>query len=386
MRVGIDARHLPEGRGVARYLQRTLAALAEAFPGDEWVALVPGRAPVAAPPGVELVRTRLPGRALFGAGALLGRPTLQRLLGRPVDVVWLPAPAPVTLEPGAPYVLTVHDLSFEQRPSDFTAYERLWHRAGRLGALARGAARVVAVSGPTRDAVVERWGVPAARVDVVHPGAGAVSAPGAAAPAGARVARKARSEGPRRHAPPDGRPYLLFVGALEPRKAPELLAGAYARARARGLDAELVFAGEGRLARRLTGRPGVRLLGRVEAGALDALLRGALAVVLPSWTEGFGLPPLEALSRGVPPVVSDLAVYDETLGAGALRFPPGDAAALADALLRVAADAGLRARIVADGQRAIAELTWEATARGVHRALRAALSPEARLTPAVALP
>ncbi|UGS37429.1 glycosyltransferase family 4 protein [Capillimicrobium parvum] len=361
MRVGIDARHLPEGRGVARYLQRTLAALAQGFPQDEWVALVPGRAAVAAPGGVEVVRTRLPGRALFAAGALAGRPTLQRLLGG-VDVVWLPAPAPVALEPNAPYVLTVHDLSFEQRPSDYTAYERLWHRAGRLGALARGASQVVAVSGPTRDAVIERWGVPARRVEVVHPGAGAVTNQGRAGVAPA----------------PDAHRYLLFVGALEPRKAPELLAGAYARARAQGLDAELVLAGAGRLARRLEGRPGVRLLGRVDGARLDALYRGALAVVLPSWAEGFGLPPLEALSRGVPPVVSDLAVYDETLGSGALRFPRGDAEALSAALVQIGADAELRARLVDEGRRAMAPLSWEATARGVRDALAAAVAPAGR--------
>jgi len=383
MRVGIDARHLPEGRGVARYLQRTLAVLAQRFPQDEWVALVPGRAPVAAPAGVTLVRTRPPGRALFGLGAVAGRPTLQRLLGAAVDVVWLPAPAPVALAPGTPYVLTVHDLSFEQRPADYTAYERLWHRAGRLGALARGAQRVIAVSGPTRDAVVEHWGVPAARVDVVHPGAGAVTGGAAdghtpAAPP-ERPPRRDQSATLRHH---DPRPYLLFVGTLEPRKAPELLAGAYARARAQGLDAELVLAGAGRLAPRLRGRPGVRLLGRVDGPQLDALYRGALAVVLPSHAEGFGLPPLEALAHGVPPVVADLAVYDETLGAGALRFPTGDADALAAALVRVASDAGLRARLVADGRRAMAPLTWEATAEGVHAAMRRAIAPARAGAPA----
>jgi glycosyltransferase involved in cell wall biosynthesis len=366
MRVGIDARHLPEGRGVARYLQRTLGALAALYPEDEWVALVPGRAPVATPAGVDIVRTRLPGRVLFGLGALAGRPTLQRLLGAPVDVVWLPAPAPVALERGAPYVLTVHDLSFEQRPSDYTPYERLWHGAGRLGALARGASRVVAVSGPTRDAVIERWGVPAARVDVVHPGAGALAG---------------RDHGDERRQP-DTPPYLLFVGALEPRKAPELLAGAYARARAQGLEAELVYAGAGRLASRLRHRPGVRLLGRVAGAQLEALYRDALAVVLPSHAEGFGLPPLEALAHGVPPVVSDLAVYDETLGPGALRFPPGDAEALAGALLQIASDAGLRARVVADGRRAMAPLTWEATADRVHAALRRAIAPATARVPA----
>ena len=60
------------------------------------------------------------------------RPRIDRRLGG-VDVVWLPAPAPVAV--GAPYVLTIHDLSFIERPRDFTAYERLWHRMARVDAL-----------------------------------------------------------------------------------------------------------------------------------------------------------------------------------------------------------------------------------------------------------
>ncbi len=358
MRIGVDARHLHGARGVARYLQRTLGALAARFPEDEWIALVPGRAPVGAPAAVTLRRTATPGRVLFGLGAAVGRPSTERLCGGGLDAVWMPAPAPAALDGSAPLVLTVHDLSFEQRPRDFTAYERAWHRAGRLDALARRAARVVAVSAATRDALVARWSVDPGRVDVVPGGAGASS--GALSPPDGA------------DAPLDGLPYVLCVGALEPRKAPELLAGAFARARARGLQAELVFAGTGRLAPRVLGRPGTHVLGTVDDARLATLYRDALAVVSPSWIEGFGLAPLEALQHGVPPVVSDLPVYDETLARGALRFPPGDAVALADALLRIAGDAALRRRIVADGRRAIEPMTWEATAIGVHAALERA--------------
>jgi glycosyltransferase involved in cell wall biosynthesis len=356
MRIAVDARHLPEGRGVARYTQRTLEALARLFPGDEWVAVVPGREPVRAPAGVTVARTALPGRVVFGAR----RPTLQRIAGRELDAVWMPAPAPVGLDGSAPLVLTVHDLSFEQRPQDFTAYERAWHRAGRLDRLARRAARVVAVSQATKDVAVARWGLDAGRVDVVLEGAGAASVP-------------ASPHAPDAPPAPD-RAYVLVVGALEPRKAPELVAGAHARARAAGLQADLVFAGAGRLAARLEGRPGVRVLGAVAPDALAALLHGALALVSASWIEGFGLTPLEALAAGVPPVVSDLPVYAETLATGALRFPPGDAPALAEALLRVEREPGLRGQLVSEGRAAIAPLTWDACARGVRTAIERAVA------------
>ena len=125
MKVGVDARALLAGRGVARFTRGLLAALAEGHGDDEWLAFVPGRAPVAPVASARDARAPPPRRARpvrRRGGAR--RPTLAGLLGG-VDVAWLPAPAPVA--PGAPYVLTVHDRSWERRPQDFSAYERAWH-------------------------------------------------------------------------------------------------------------------------------------------------------------------------------------------------------------------------------------------------------------------
>ena len=319
MKVGVDARALLAGRGVARFTRGLLAALADGFGDDEWLAFVPGRAPVApVHQRVSLVRHRLGGRALFGAAAVARRPTLAALLGG-VDVVWLPAPAPVA--PGAPYVLTVHDRSWERRPHDFSAYERAWHALARPRALARGAAAVTADSHAVAAELRAAWGVQAA---VVSPGV-------AAAPTTARGGR-----------------YLLFVGAQEPRKALGVLAAAHVSAQARGLDAELVVVGDG--------------LRRVDDAELAALYAGALAVVTPSYLEGFGLPALEAAAHGTPAVVSDLPCFAETLGDAALRVPAGDAGALADALLRIAGDDALRARLGAAARERAALYTWERAA------------------------
>jgi glycosyltransferase involved in cell wall biosynthesis len=326
MRVGVDARALLAGRGVARFTRGLLAALAERFADDEWVAFVPGRAPVApVHPRVALVRHRLGGRALFGAAALARRPTLAQLLGG-ADAVWLPAPAPVA--PGAPYVLSVHDRSWERRPHDFSAYERAWHALARPRALARDATAVTADSRAVATELSAAWGV---RATVVSPGVTALPAQ-----------------------PRPGR-YLLYVGAREPRKALDVLTAAHAAARARGLDAELVMVGDG--------------AGRVDDAALAALYAGALAVVQASYLEGFGLPPLEAAAHGTPAVVSDLPCFAETLGDAALRVPAGDAEALAGALLRIAGDEALRARLGAAARRRAAGYTWERSAVTLHALL-----------------
>ncbi len=346
MRVGVDGRSLVGGgaRGVAHYTAALLEAMAAAFPDDEYRVLLPrGRAMV--PRGVVPVRHPLPARVLFGAAAASGRPRLDALVE--ADVLFAPAPAPLAIG-DTPLVLTVHDRSWEERPQDFTRYERLWHAAARPRTLARRAAGVLCDTEVVRGEVVREWGVPESRVHTVplapRPTPGATE--------------KSRD------------PYFLFVGALEPRKAPDVLVGAFLRARERGLDAELVIVGAGRLDPQ---GPGVLRLERAED--LGTLYAGALALVLPSWLEGFGLPPVEAIAAGTPAIVSDLPVLREVLGDGALYVRPGDAAGLADALLSVARDPDMRARLLAAGRAAIAPLSWAETARRTRAVLAEAAGP-----------
>jgi glycosyltransferase involved in cell wall biosynthesis len=151
----------------------------------------------------------------------------------------------------------------------------------------------------------------------------------------------------------------LFVGALEPRKGLDVLAAAWARAALPGT--ELVVVGEGRAE-----VPGAVRLGHVGDGELHALYAGAEAVVLPSHLEGFGLPPREAAAHGTPAIVSDIPTLRLP---GTLRFPPGDAGALADALRRLPAE---RARLVAELP---PPRSWTDAAHDLHGVLREAAGP-----------
>jgi glycosyltransferase involved in cell wall biosynthesis len=286
-------------------------------------------------------------------------------------VVWAPAPAPLALSGGVPLVLTVHDMSFEEE-ADFTRYERLWHRLARPERLARRATRVICPSGPVREAVVARWGLAPEKVRVVRSGAGKAWEAATAQPDTASAQPDTAPAQPdTAPAQPDIRsalpaelaqPYVLAVGALEPRKLPGILVEAHALARSRGLRAGLVFAGDGPLRDELE-RSHATVLGHVPDPVLDALYEGALALACVSRDEGFGFAPLEALTRGTPAVVADLPVFTETLGDGGIRVPSRNAEALADALLRLEREPGLRERLVAAGREAVAELSWERTAR-----------------------
>jgi glycosyltransferase involved in cell wall biosynthesis len=327
VRVAVDARSLGVARGargVARYLSCLLSELEAHFPDD-------------------YVRVERRGRAAYATAALAGRPRLDRAAGG-CDVAWAPAPAPLALSSEIPLVLTVHDLSFEHRPQDFSAYERLWHRVARPRALARRAARVIAVSDAVRRQLIEEWGLEPDRVVTIRSG------PGRPPPEAERPPPDAEHSG-----------CFLAVGALEPRKRPRLLVEAHRIARDLGLRGDLVLAGEGPLAAKLEG-PGVRLLGRVDDDRLDRLYASARALVIASREEGFGYTPLEAMARGTPVIAADLPPFAETLGEGALRLPRAGAEELAQAMLRLERDDVLHARLAAAGREAAGRLSWRRAA------------------------
>ncbi len=358
----MDGRRLADSRrrGIATYLRILLAQMARHFPDDEYAVLVPGRDPLSArealsAPNIRLWRTRLGSRALHGAAGLLGRPEADRLLGG-CDVMWLPAVAPVAVSAAAPVVLTVHDLSFEHRPGDFTPYERAWHRIARPRRLAEQSERVIAVSEATRRDVIAGWRLEPKSVVTVPSGPGRPAAAPGPAPAGLPRA-----------------PFVLAVGALEPRKRPDLLLEAHRRATAHGLTAGLVFAGDGPL-RAEVEAGGALVLGHLPDAQLEAVYAGAQALACPSREEGFGFTPLEAVARGVPAVVADLPALRETLGEAALRVPPGDPAALSEALLRLEREDELRQRLVAAGREPLERLSWERAARGTRAVLADAAS------------
>jgi glycosyltransferase involved in cell wall biosynthesis len=370
VRVGVDGRILrasADRRGLARYVCSLLPPLASAEPGDCYSVLVPGKpgpgvARVVTRPNIIARSTLVGSRPLFGAAALTRRPRIDRILGR-CDVVWAPAVAPLAISAEVPLVVTVHDLSFEHRAADFSRYDRAWHRLARPRWLARRADRLIAVSDAVRDELIAEWGVDPERVVTVASGPGRQLSAGDGR--GAPSAHETRNGEPMDPLAPG---YVLAVGALEPRKRPDLLVEAHARARAAGLEAGLVFAGDGPLRRQLAGS-GATVLGFVSDERLDALYRDALALTCVSREEGFAFTPLEALALGTPAVVSDLPVFAETLGAGALRVPPGDADALAGALLQLERDRRLRANLVEAGRDAAGRLSWSRAAADTRRVL-----------------
>jgi len=204
-------------------------------------------------------------------------------------------------------------------------------------------------------------GLPEERITVI---------PLAARPLPAPPAEWARVE-----APPER--YILHVGTLEPRKNLHCLLEAYARLpeRFRRRVKLILAGGKGwgemdfwlSLSRhRAAGE--VLAAGEVSDTQLSGLLRCALALAMPSWYEGFGLPVLEAMSVGVPVLCSNAEALGEVAGGAALVLDPRDPGAWAEAIRRVAEDDKLRARLSLLGKARASEFSWRKTAAS-HAAL-----------------
>jgi glycosyltransferase involved in cell wall biosynthesis len=295
-------------------------------------------------------------RRLYLQWALAGRPPLPGDLGA-MDLVH--APSPVAIPPPGPgqrLVVTVHDLAFRVYPRLFPAVWRNLFRAGVRRAAANADAIITVSEHTARDLVAFTRADPN-RVHVIPL---AASLPGTGTEPDDVIERL---KVPRR--------YLLFVGVLEPRKNLVRLVRAYRRAVAAGaLPHALVLAGPmGWRSRQLlrevaTAGPGdVVLTGRVGARELDALYRGASAFAYPSLYEGFGLPVLEAMARGVPVVASAVSSLPEVAGDTAVLVDPRSTGQLAEAIERVLADEDLAARLSAAGRARAAAFSWERTAR-----------------------
>ncbi len=267
-----------------------------------------------------------------------------RLAGMRADLVHAPTCFLPLVRP-CPGVVTIHDLAFEVFPEDFSRRTGWKYRTFTPRA-ARSAQRVICHTQFTADDVVRRYGVDEERIRVI---ALAPSLPIGDAPP-----------------PADAGPYLLAVGDLRPKKNLLRLVEAFAALRAEGAEHRLVLAGvdsgEGERVRAASGGAPVQLTGYVSDARLDALMRGADALVYPSLYEGFGLVLVEAMARGVPVVAARATALPEAAGDAAEYFDPLDVAEMRGAIRRVLDDATRRAQLVRLGLKRVGELSWARTA------------------------
>jgi glycosyltransferase involved in cell wall biosynthesis len=364
MLIGLDAIPLTLPRaGVGHYTFELAKSLALAAPGDEFELAYPSSYPPvnleereSLPPNLKEARVRVGalGRRWWSAGLprYASRRGLRLFHGTNYDV---------PLWGGTTSVLTIHDLSQFVHPETHERRGVLRARR-RLPLMARAADAVVVPTEAMRREVCEYLKSAVGKVFVVHEAARACFRP--MPPPEAEAALRELGAGGE---------FLLAVGTIEPRKNLAALLRAFEEVlRERpSTSLRLVLAGgrgwlTGPLFEALERSPArgrVVLTGYVSDEHLRALYSACRAFVYPSIYEGFGLPPLEAMSCGAAVVASHTPAVEEVTAGAARLFDPRDTEALTRALLELLDHEPARRRLSEAGLARAAHFSWERTAR-----------------------
>ncbi|OGW62834.1 MAG: hypothetical protein A2V83_09710 [Nitrospirae bacterium RBG_16_64_22] len=386
--VAVDLRALQQGykahreRGIGRHARGLVWALADLVPKGRIKFFVsPGPAPDLDGESIAVESLRWPGWIEWLPA---GRETAFRLAGLSAAVRRLDVrvvhflshtDAPLGWLGGARLIVTAHDIIPVVFRKEYAGRDAIRNLRSRFGTwlnvrVLEKADRIIAVSEATKKDLVGTLGLTPGKITVIPNGVDRFRPPPKS-----EVESFKGSNGLTR-------PYLLHVGGIDRRKNVNILPEVLRRARAGGLDLDLVFAGRiekepefpalGEAVRAAGVEKNVRFAGFLPDAGLASLYAGAWALVEPSIYEGFGLPVLEAMAAGTPVIASNRGALPEVSGDAALLVEPEEGP-IVEALGRLAAEEGLREALLARGEARITLFDWRRAAEMTVRVYEEAL-------------
>lgn len=366
MHIGIDGGCWSNRRGYGRFLRELLDALEKNDSSNRYTVFLD-------PPSYRefprrqrfsprLVQT---GRAVSESATAEGRRSVGDLLRmgwavarEDLDLFFFPSVYSYfpLLRP-VPAVVGIHDTIADRNPRlSFGSRRHEWFWRGKVRLALAQARTVLTVSHYSKRCVEQWFGIPANRIRVMYEAAAPRFQPG-----------------PRVYS---GDPYVLYVGGISPHKNLAALIRAFGHVDARRQGCKLILVGDCQsdgfkscyhelraLVASLNLEEHVRFAGYVPDEELARLYNGAELFVLPSLDEGFGLPVIEAMTFGLPVIVSSGNAMEEIVGDAGVVVDPHDHLALAAHIDRLLADPALRRDLGQKGVRRAAEFSWDAAAR-----------------------
>jgi glycosyltransferase involved in cell wall biosynthesis len=275
-----------------------------------------------------------------------------------------------------PIAITFHDAIADQHPElIFPGLKARLYWSAKMWLALRQADCVLTVSEDARSQIAAAYHYPKSQIHVVHEGVNAIFRPLECSGTNTVLLE-------RYHIPSES-PLILYVGGLSPHKNIQgLLRALNGVRRTTSIQCHLVIVGDYEhdsfyscyhdllsLAHRLGLERCVTFTGFVPDDHLVALLNAASLFVQPSFSEGFGLPALEAMACGVPVVASKRGSLPEVLGSAGVFFDPNNHREMASVLVRLLQDSALRKRLRTDGLRRATDFSWQVSASKVVRLL-----------------
>lgn len=379
MKIGIDIRALmdPLHSGVPEFTLNLLEGLFRLDKKNEYVLFynsardISKIIPEFREANVQVVASRYPNK-LFNniMQQFIKWPKLDQLTG--VDLFFMPNIGFAALSSSVRKVITIHDLSFLRYGEFFSLKRRAWHRLINLTKMLRGFDQIIAISEHTKQDLRELCHLPSRRIKVIYNGLAPVYH--------AQIVSDLRKSQVQRKykLPPE---FILYLGTLEPRKNVIGLIKAYEllyKKKGSRCPALVIAGGVGwkyqqifRAAKESAAHERIKFIGYVDEVDKPILYKLAQAFVYPSFYEGFGFPPLEAMAAGCPTIISSSASLSEVAQGGAILVDPYNAAEITQAMELILTDEKLRIDMISKGQKQAKNYSWERTARSYLKFFRA---------------
>ncbi len=309
---------------------------------------------------VELKDFKIPNRLFFTSATYFNRPRIDKLL-KGIEAYFNPHffVSPVSLK--CRKIMTFHDLSFIHYPEFFSWRKRLWQRfLMKTRKEARGADKIIAVSNSTKTDLINLYQIKEEKIKVIYSGVGEQFKPG--------ENREKEEEIRGKYNLPDK--FILYFGTIEPRKNLIGLIKAFESVRKKQLIRLVIAGTKGWLYKDVFKavnqskyRDDIAFTGFVDEKDKPVLYGLAELFIYPSFFEGFGFPPLEAMACGLPTIVSNNSSLPEVVGDGALMINPLNIDELAWAMETVLTDNDLRNHLTKKGLERAKKFSWQKCAR-----------------------
>jgi glycosyltransferase involved in cell wall biosynthesis len=330
MKIAVDIRSLGSGNmtGVGHYLYNSLNNMIAKGQDFSWLLLNTGLknlpAPIWTQANVSYRHLRLPNKIMNSASLFSVGPSIVDIADIDVDLIWLPNINFFIKKKNIPYILTVHDLSFLHSQAFYSLKRKIWHNLVGVKKLINQASALIVVSENTKRDIIRFFSVAEDKIFVVYPGVEYL-----------KISFEEAKKVTAHLVLPDK--YFLFVGTLEPRKNVLGLIKAFDRLHNEHPDYSLVLVGGhgwmyGGLLKEIKKRKYIQYLGYQKNPIKDAIYKLSYAFIWPSFYEGFGFPPLEAMAHKKPVIASYKTSLPEILKNKAIYIDPYNVADMFQAM------------------------------------------------------
>ncbi|PIR74547.1 MAG: hypothetical protein COU35_01890 [Candidatus Magasanikbacteria bacterium CG10_big_fil_rev_8_21_14_0_10_47_10] len=254
----------------------------------------------------------------------------------------------------AKHIQIIHDLSFELYPEFLSLKRRLWHWLLLPKRVCQHAAHIVTPSNNTKRDVTMRYTISPEKVTCVYPG---IDVP--------QPISDALSDSP----------YILYLGTVEPRKNVDAVVDGFLQSHLSAQGVRLVLAGSNgwksrALFKKIAQHPEIEYRNYISTKEKRRLLAGATALVFPSFYEGFGFPPLEAMAAGTPVIAANRSSMPEVCGDAAWYVDPYSISGIANAMRIFANDLAIRDKYIHKGYTWVRQFEWGIAAKDILQLIR----------------